>query len=212
MLAALRANIATNLQIGEILRLAKIGQDIDKANIGHLVLNEAPGAPLVSGNYGGAYVLLPRNNDWGAIRDIAANLFTLAEADKTAEPPKPVAMETEVTEQPSVAAQETTPTSAPTTVASSKPKVEILNGNGVSGEARIVAAAATNAGFTISKIGNADNFDYSQTTVYDLTGGERKEDLTRLTESVSADRTVRGAPKFETGEGVDFIVVLGKKQ
>jgi LCP family protein required for cell wall assembly len=195
-LAALRANVNTNLQIGEILRLAKIAQDIDPTAIRHKVLDDGPDSPLVSGNYGGAYVLLPRGNDWSAVRDVAKNLFT------EAEPSAPAAPATKIDAADGESSSD---------VASIPAKIEILNGAGVSGGARLVAQAAANAGFTVSKIANADNFNYASTVIYDLTKGRRAKDLARLKEAVDAAKIIRGLPKAGAGEDTDFVVILGNE-
>lgn len=218
-LAALRANITTNLQIGEILRLAKIGQEVDKAKILHKVLDDGAGSPLVSGNYGGAYVLMPRNNDWGAVRDVAANLFTVAEPSQLDDAePKPsdlgstgkktpvIAREMRAGEHRVAKQSSQDATAAPTTPA----RVEIRNGTGIAGGARLISQAVATAGFTVAKIGNADRFNYTATTVYDLTGGQRKTDLAKLKEATSAARTVRGLPKGGAASDLDFVVIIGQ--
>ncbi|MEK9152409.1 MAG: LCP family protein, partial [Patescibacteria group bacterium] len=46
ILASLRAHVATNLQIGEILRLAKIGSAMDRSAITHKVLDAGADSPL----------------------------------------------------------------------------------------------------------------------------------------------------------------------
>lgn len=195
-LAALSRNITTNLQVGEILRLAKIGQGIDPKAIRHKVLDDGAGSPLVSGNYGGAYVLLPRGNDWSAVRALAAELFEKGEVADTHENElKPAASS-------STADENSTP--------SEPAKVEILNGTGVSGGARLTSQAVAKAGFTVAKIGNAESFDYRATVVYDLTGGKRADDLKKLKELVGAAKSVRGQPKAGAGDDTDFVVIIGK--
>jgi LCP family protein required for cell wall assembly len=210
-LAALRSNITTNLQIGEILRLAKIGQDVDKAAIKHKVLDDGAKSPLVSSNYGGAYVLMPRGNDWGAIREVAVNLFETAQANTADEAePKPADLgsATKTTKDTTAASGNKQAAQPDETTAAAR--VEIRNGTGVAGGARTVSQAVSKAGFTVAKIGNADSFDYTTTTVYDLTGGKRKIELTKLKEVASATRTVRGQPKGGASSDLDFVVIIGK--
>jgi LCP family protein required for cell wall assembly len=209
-LAALRANVTTNLQIGEILRLAKIGQQVDQTNIMHKVLDDGPGSPLVSGNYGGAYVLMPRNNDWGAVRDVATNLFSVAEpSDLQDGEPKPADLAGTVIARSGATKQSQQDGSTDATTPASPARVEIRNGTGVAGGARLVSQAVAKAGFTVAKIGNADRFNYTTTTVYDLTGGQRKTDLAKLKETATATRTVRGLPKGGASSDLDFVVIIG---
>jgi len=195
-LASLKSNITTNLQVGEIVRLAKMAQKIDRANIGQKVIDNGPNSPLVEGSYGGAYVLVPKNDDWNALRTVAANVFDDA-TPAAPEPPKPA-------EQNAVT---TAPAAATTSVEGSV--VEIRNGSGASGVARKTATAASGAGFTVGKIGNADTFDYATTVVYDLTRGKKKDALSRLQDVVRASQTRNGAPKGEASTA-DFIIIIGK--
>jgi LCP family protein required for cell wall assembly len=198
-LAALRANVTTNLQIGEILRLAKMAKGVDPATVKHLVLSDAPSSPLVSGNYGGAYVLLPKNNDWGVIRDAAADLFDLAEPSNLAETePRPADL---------AGTQEPTP--APTEDAGDlTAKVEIKNGTGKPGEARLFAERVAKSGFTVVKIGNADTFGYQDTVVYDLTKGTKSAALDSFKELVGAKRVLTGQPK-NGATTADFVLIIG---
>jgi len=190
LLAALKSNIKTNLQIGEIVRLARMAQDIDRDKIGQKVLDNGPDSPLTDGVYGGAYVLVPKNNDWGALREAALNVFDEAIV-AAPEPPKPE-------------------TAAPGTSAPAiKATVEIRNGSGASGVARTTAEATAKAGFTVGKIGNADTFEYEKTIVYDLTKGKNPDALSKIKGVVKASQTKSGAPKGEPSTA-DFVVIIGK--
>ncbi|MEY4744315.1 MAG: hypothetical protein RL272_260 [Candidatus Parcubacteria bacterium] len=188
-MAALQSNISTNLQIGEILRLARLAQNVDHLDIAHKIVDNAPGSPLVDSSYGGAYVLVPRNDDWTGLRELAANVFDVAKPDASAPlPPQEQA-------------------------ALEKARVQIQNGTGKNGQARITAATLANAGFQIVKIGNADSFGYPESVIFDLTKGKKDSQLEKLKEAIGAKDARRGAPAGLAGQDVasaDFLVIIGK--
>ncbi len=189
-MAALQSNISTNLQIGEILRLARLAQNVDHLDIAHKIIDNSAGSPLVDGNYGGAYVLLPKNDDWTGLREIAANLFDVAKPDVAAAPP---------------------PQEAQTPL--EKARVAIQNGTGKSGQARVTATTLANAGFQIVKIGNADSFGYPESVIFDLTKGKKDGQLEKLKAAIGAKDARRGAPAGLAAQDVasaDFVVIIGK--
>ncbi len=193
-MAALQSNIATNLQLGEILRLARTAQEVDRTGIMHKIVDNSISSPLVDSTYGGAYVLVPKNDDWGGLRTLAADIFTTAAPD--AEPPAPVAV--------------APPTK--TAVKLEKARVEIQNGTGKSGQARVTATSLANAGFQVVKIGNADSFAYADSVIYDLTKGSRADDLEKLKTALGDVVTRKSLPKglADSAGGVDFLVIIGK--
>lgn len=188
-MAALQSNITTDLQLGEILRLTRLAQNVDHLEVAHKVIDNSPGSPLVDGNYGGAYVLLPKNDDWNGLREIAANVFDLAKPDDSSPPPP----------------QDQAPLE--------KARVEIQNGTGKSGQARVTAAALASAGFQIVKIGNADSFGYAESVIFDLTKGKKDGQLEKLKTAIGAKDARRGAPAGLAEQGssaADFVVIIGK--
>jgi len=198
LLAALQSNIATNLQVGEILRLAKFGRSVDPSKIVHKVIDDRPGSPLVAGQYGGAYVLVPRNDDWTGLRELASGVFG-SETDLKIDP---------MPEKTAAAADQSGP-------AKTKPRVEILNGSGETGLARDVAGKLTSLGFTVVRIGNADTFEFDRTMVYDLTDGAMSGSIADLKKALDDERidtkpTLRLRPADRTG--IDIVVILGRTQ
>ncbi len=188
LLAELQSNVSTNLQVGEILRLAKMGQGIDPADVIHKVIDDGPKSPLTSTMLNGAYVLVPRNDDWGRLRQVADGIFLAAtDVASVTPPPEPPAEKT---------------------------RVEIQNGTGQAGLAREAAAKLANIGFVVVKIGNAASFSYRRTTIYDLTGGRKDDQLEELKKAFSPDPVeVARYPLPSGGDAVaspDFLVILGK--
>lgn len=67
----------TNMQLWEILRLAKLGRDINQNSIITQVLDSGSNSPLyASTTPDGAYVLQPKAGDFSEIQFIAKNIFT----------------------------------------------------------------------------------------------------------------------------------------
>jgi len=188
-MAALQSNISTNLQLGEILRLARMAQKLQQTDIVHKIIDNGKDSPLTDSNLGGAYVLVPKNDDWTGLRQIASNVFDLAKPDESAPTPPPAAA------QPL-----------------QKARVEIQNGTGKSGQARVTATTLQNAGFQIVKIGNADSFGYPDSVIYDLTKGKKTAELEKLKAALNAKEGKRmpTALADKDAAGVDFVVIIGK--
>ncbi len=205
MLDALQANIATNLDVWEIVRLAKEFKDLDATSIVHHVVDASESSPLYATVLNGAYVLLPKNDDWSPLQNIAENIFTEDEllspqyADAPEEKPKFV-------------------------------RVEIQNGTNITGLAFRTSQLLDGQGFDVTSIGNAATRGYEHTVIYDLTNGQRAEELKALRDFLQADVTLSTTgwmisgdivPKeiafsdedyenLATQENLDFLIILGE--
>lgn len=203
MLETLEANIATNLDVWEIIRLAKDFKDLDTSIITHHVIDASNDSPLYATVLNGAYVLLPKNDDWSDLRTIADDIFN----------PEAGATFVEAPEE--------------------KPKfvqVEIQNGTNVTGLAFRTSQLLDGQGFDVIKIGNAASRGYEHTVIYDLTDGQRAEELKALKEFLQADVTLSATgwmisgdivPKelsfssddyegLATEDEIDFLIILGE--
>ena len=153
----------------------------------------------------GAYVLLPKNDDWSPLQNIAENIFTEDEllspqyADAPEEKPKFV-------------------------------RVEIQNGTNITGLAFRTSQLLDGQGFDVTSIGNAATRGYEHTVIYDLTNGQRAEELKALRDFLQADVTLSTTgwmisgdivPKeiafsdedyedLATQENLDFLIILGE--
>lgn len=186
-LAALSSNITTNIQLGEIIRLAKMARLVDMNRVIHVVLDNGPDSPLKDAYLGGAYVLVPKNDDWGSIRTLAADIF--AEPGSAQAPPPP---------PPPLAV---------------KPKVEILNATDVSGHARDAATDLAAAGLVVTRIGNAAETGLRTTVIYDLTDGARPEALETVGQAVRGAKLIKARSAFRgspASADTDFVVMLGE--
>lgn len=88
--------------------------------------------------------------------------------------------------------------------------VVVLNGNGVSGSAARAASRLREEDLYVSRIGNADRYNYAETEVIPLTGkGEAAEKIaTILGGRVAVDARV--PPTVDT-TGVDVVVIVGRE-
>ena len=201
-------NVTTTMSFWEMMTLAKYAPDIDTQRIAMKVLDTAVGGPLYSTTIlpGPGYIVLPRNDDWSDLHDIADNLFARGVA--------PAAT-------PTVATAPTQPTVT----------VEIQNGTRVSGLAYLTAQRLEGSNFDVVKIGNAENTAVSRTTIYDLTAGRKAADLAALKEFLGADVIMAsegwvyaddvvptdlvasetpGSGMVTANETVDFLIVVGE--
>jgi len=189
MLAELQSNITTNMQVGEILRLAKLGRSIDPATVIHKVIDDGPNSPLQAAVINSAYVLVPRKDDWSDLRQVAETILDT-----------PVAVAAGSRQQP--------PASP-----AAKPKIELQNGSGRSGLARAVAGRLAESGFTVVKIGNAGSFEYTKTAIYDLSNGGNAAVINDLKQMLGPDVNVIASPlpfAGSTSRSADLLIILGK--
>ncbi|MEA2088967.1 MAG: LCP family protein [Patescibacteria group bacterium] len=195
ILANLENHINTNMEIREIVSLSNILKKCDFKNINHIVLSNGKNGHLYETNFNGAYVLLPKNNDFTSLKILAKNIF-----------------------DPGVVA-------GATSQQNSYASIEVRNGTKITGLAGKIAQDLKQNQFKITKIGNAKKQDYKQTIIYDLTRNSRTDELIFLKNRLNAvvsltvpdwltSQTVSGAkigltnPDFNSL--ADFIIILGE--
>lgn len=200
LISVFENNVETNLSFWEIMKLARSATDIDVEAISMQVLNETANGPLYSTHINGAYVLLPKRDDWTAIEKIADNLLN-PEAET-------ISMQEQMT--PALSAT-----------------VEIQNGTSVSGLAFQASQLLSASSFTVVSIGNADSKTYERTIIYDLTDGEKTSELSALKNFLQADIAMSPSgwifsdnivpreltletPDTDAQENVDFLIILGE--
>lgn len=205
MLETLQDNISTNLDVWEIVRLAKEFKEISASEITHHVIDASESSPLYATVVNGAYVLLPKNDDWSELQYIAENIFSSDEE-----------LQSNFAQAPEL-----------------KPKfvrVEIQNGTNITGLAFQTSQLLDGQGFDVVKIGNASTRGYEHTVIYDLTNGQRSEELKALRDYLNADVTLSATgwllssdvvpqevafssedyEQLTTETDIDFLVVLGE--
>ncbi|MFC1787946.1 LCP family protein [Patescibacteria group bacterium] len=209
ILDTLSDNISTNLGTWELLRLASRVKNLETNNIKHQVLDSSEDSPLYATFLNGAYVLLPENDDWDLIHKMAAKIFydesdSLAQVEETDSKVIP--------EKPK------------------RVKIEIQNGTQITGLAFNTSQLLKLEGFNVVKIGNATQRSYKHTVIFDLSNGQKPNELNELRDYLEAEATLseKGwvitgdvVPKelhlkadeyntLATQENIDFLVILGE--
>lgn len=203
LISTVSGNVETNLSTWEILRLARLAGDIKTEDIKHVVLDTSPSSPLYQTTINGSYVILPENDDWTGVRQIAANLLS------------------EDTDSSPLAYNSPPPSSV---------RLSIENGTAINGFAFRTSQLLEGQGFEVTNIANAATRDWDHTVIYDLSNGAYPSELEALQEYLKADvsTTVTGwlfsnnvTPRSITlddeglrdgraSEHVDFLVILGQ--
>ncbi|MDA1038124.1 MAG: LCP family protein [bacterium] len=197
----LRGNIQTNISTWEMIRLANLGDIFDTDSISNIVLDTRPDGPLYETTANGAYVILPKNNDWTPIQHLAENIFS-AEED----------LNQPLESQPRYV------------------RVEIQNATGIVGLATQTAQILQSQGYEVVQVGNSATREESRTTIYDLSNGDNRAELLALQDFLSADVSLsapgwlfvqeiipdkltitnKAARAAVTDESIDFLIVLGQ--
>jgi len=75
-------HVATNLTNTELIQLVKMAKKFKTENINNIVLDNSPSGVLYSAFINGAYVLLPKDDSFFEIKNLAENVFTKQEVVK----------------------------------------------------------------------------------------------------------------------------------
>lgn len=214
LLETYNENIATNFEVWELMRGIKLAKNVNLENVVTEVLSDAPGGPLYSTMINGAYVLLPKQDDFADVKQIINNVFGTAPEVKVA------VNDTQKTSQKVIVIEEELDAAKTQTaqiekqaiaeiVSASPAKIEILNGTNIEGLAASTKAILENIDFKIVKIGNAKNQDYGKTEIYDFTQGKRNSDIEKIKKELGIDISVKPSLYINGSEGPDFLLILG---
>lgn len=202
ILSTIRNNASTDMSLWEMMRLAQYIPSIDRDQLVMRVLDIAPGSPLYSTMINGAYVILPRNEDWSDLKLIAKNIFD---------------------DEPVATSQEAALPDKPTS--SDGVRVEIQNGTPTTGLGARTAELLESSGFTIVFVRNAEERDYQKTMIFDYTNGKKAEELASLQEYLNADVVMTpqgylssdavvpdelGTAPAPQAQDVDFLIIIGR--
>ena len=225
ILEAYNQNISTNFEIWELARGVNLANGITQDKIITKVLDDSPDSVLVSKIINGAYVLLPKKDDFSDIKEIINNAFGTSETasqgllasqtDLSAQSDKVVVMESDsdLKNEPSkqVVANNNIKKSA-VNRAAEKPvlvKVEILNGTKVEGLAMSTKQRLEKLDFQVVKIGNSKNQDSPTTEIYDFTSGKSNDSIEKIKQELGIEITVKPSLYIDGGEGPDLLLILG---
>lgn len=91
-------------------------------------------------------------------------------------------------------------------------KVEIQNGTKIEGLAYKKSLELKQSGYKVVKIGNAQEQNYEKTVIYDLTDGDKQEELENLKTKLNANIASGATQGLTNSSDVDFLIILGKDQ
>jgi hypothetical protein len=139
------------------------------------VLDNSTSGLLIDGRGdGGAYILLPRGNNFRPIRDMIDTIFgdILQPGSNSSDIFVPEIKNSEIIKLKKIKEPAT---------------IEILNGTWISGIASKASVVLKEAGFTVLKLGNSQERNYTRNTIYDLTYGTKEEALEALKTAYNAE-------------------------
>lgn len=187
MFSILQNHIQTDLELWEINRFYKLAKNLDYENMINRVLSANEKGPLVKTLFGGAAVLVPYNNDYEILKQLAQGLL-------------------------SGGALMTTPKTA-TPRASSIPKIYIQNGTWILGLAALAKAKLEDQGWLIEAVSNASERNHEKTIVYDLSGGKFAPAVEKLKTDLTAEALNNPPTNLFTEDILpDILVIIGKDQ
>jgi len=186
----LNKHVKTDLKIWEMFRIWKLFKDINSDFISNKVLDDGPNGLLYGGlNDSGAYILMPRGNNFQRINNLIANVFY---------DPDEEVITNFITDQASV---------------------EILNGTDISGLAEKVAKKLRKYNFNVVNFRDSFIKDFKKSIIYDLTFGAKKESLNILKEEMRSDASfqipqwladdIAKNADIDSLVKPDFILILG---
>ena len=199
VLETLQSHVVTDMELWEIVALAKDMRHVDQSTMVHRVLDDNPEGPLyattVTVSNGDAYVLLPRKGDWGDVQRIADRILETKSDALSASGGQPL-------------------------------RIEIRNGTPQAGLAKKTQDLLNKVGYDVVRIGNSKENSLARTIVYDLSNGAYPEELQTIRNLLGADVSLTLPGYLSSGltpsnialsngqqppgDGVDFLVVLGR--
>jgi len=151
IISQLSEHFSTNISIWEGLKFWSLFKDMGQDNIHNESFDDSPDNFLyASKGIDGAYILLPKTGNFNQMATFVQNIFD------SLVPSQLDNQELKTNETASV---------------------EVKNGTNISGLAAVVSEKLKSANFTISAVSNASKRDFAQTTIYDLTYGDKPEAL-----------------------------------
>ena len=181
--SAISDHVQTDLSPWDMLKLVPAAIHFQPSKLTQRVLTDAPNGELNDVTIGGAFMLFPKKSDYSQIKEIIANPWNVT--GTTAEVAKP---------------------SAPTI------RIAVQNGTIRTGFAATIAESLKKLGYTIMSTGNAPKRGITTTVIYDLTNGQKVNELVNLKKTLNAN--IGSAPLSELGttvpSGTQFLIILGE--
>lgn len=179
----LTSHLQTDLELWEINRFYKLAKKLDYENMISRVLEAGENGPLVESQFGGASVLLPRNDNYDEIQRLASNLFGST-----------VAMEKFLAKIPPPPGQ---------------PKIQIQNGTWTLGLAAQIKADLEARGVAIESVENAKSRPYEKTIIYNFSQNKFLESLNKLKTLLNAEVATSTPPNLAETPLPDLLIIVG---
>ena len=237
LMNAYAENINTNLQLWEILKMVKVGREVDYENPITYSLVDGPTPLLYDQMVNGAYVLLPYGGNFDKVSFVFENIFTLGTSTvsinrtkwdefKEVETSTPIITEsiendlnqTTTTEADSLTEENTNDEEAVNQLPSAeindeisylneKASIQILNGTSIAGWAGQESAKLKTKKFNVISIGNFTTRDQTEIKIYDFSGGTNNLTLLELKAIYGVSAST---PPENLKSSADILIVLGK--
>lgn len=228
LMDAYNQNVKTNLQIWEMVKLLKLGKDVDYEHPITYSLVDGPSPMIYDQIVNGAYVLLPYGGSYDKVGFVFDNIFTVGTStlafDKTKWEEFKDATTTKATTTAPIEADKPalTPSIEPTadsgapfnnettaekTFKDESAKIEIQNGTTVEGWAGREASKLRAKGFTVGATGNAAVKNYTAIKIYDFSGGKYPLTASELQTIYGVKATTPPAGLKSTG---NILIILGQ--
>lgn len=170
-------------------------------------------AALITQNYGSLADFFSNSQDLSSdssqekgVEIISSQDYTDSSEQQNAESTIPNNTQNTTTETATVQPQ-AAPSTASETATNASVKLRVLNGNGISGSAATIKDILVAAGYTVDKVSNATNFNYTNTTIYYNTGKSAQAESVKKTLSSYSVVLYENPGVTKT---YDIIVVAGK--
>jgi LCP family protein required for cell wall assembly len=197
---SLKNNVSTNLDLNQIIKLAKLAIGIKNENILNRTIETEPNGPLVAKTTNnGAAILTTRTGNFEELTEIAKELLN-EEAE----------IFTSFGER-SISSQ----TATPTPISLPNPKIIILNGTNVFGLAKQVGDNLVENDFEIIQTGNTPSKNYSNNIIYQINQQTPKSQLEKLLKIINGKVIEKLDSELEglfDEKDADFLLILGEKQ
>lgn len=220
LLTAYNDHINTNLEIWQILKLAQMAKDVDTSKIINHTLSDASGGLVHSQIVNEAYVLIPNDGNFEAIKNLWQNIFSTTGTVitiKNNSQPTNLTGSNQQTATPANITKDTEPEIKDTSTLPLAPladyktegaTIEIRNGTWTTGYAGSQQAELEKKGFKVIKSSNADNHDYAKTLIYDLSQGKNPGTASEIAKIYGV--SVTSNIPVTISSGANFLIILGR--
>ncbi len=187
---SLEKHLATNLQFSDMVIFVKMLRNLKTNTISNLILDNAENG-FLKVTYGpdGAFLLVPKNNDFNEINEAIKNIFD---------------------EQPGASEKKIIPEQTAPPTSASAVSLEIQNGTWNAGLAARMKKRLEDRGFMVETIGNTAERPQSQSGIYNVSGRDLADLKKLLEEELRIPIRNKLPNNIIAASSTDIIMVLGE--